>query len=103
MGVVSFDQMLDALEALQRRRVLVALLEAPDDSVHGISDFGAEPGLESDSTVMQHVHLPKLERYGFIDWDQDDRVVRAGDQFDEIEPFLELLCKNEDRLPSDWI
>lgn len=103
MGGATFDEMLDAVGAIQRRRVLVELLEAPDDSVHGITDSETEPQFEADSTSMQHVHLPKLENYGFIDWDQDEHVVKRGDKFDEIKPLLELLSENEERLPVDWI
>lgn len=102
MGGTTFDAMVDALGTVERRRVLVKLFEAPDSSVHGITDPETKTGFECDSTLMQHVHLPKLEQHDFIDWGRDEHVVRAGDQFDEIEPLLELLCENEDRLPSDW-
>jgi hypothetical protein len=106
MGV-GFDEMFDALGAVQRRRVLVGLLESPDDSLRGLMDPGAEPGTETeftgDTVSMTHVHLPKLEDYGFVDWDEDADVVQAGERFDEIEPLLGLLDENQELISNDWV
>ncbi len=52
---------------------------------------------------MQHVHLPKLEEYGFIEWDRDSHEVRKGPKFNEIQPLLELLVSHSDELPDDWL
>lgn len=106
MGV-GFDEMFDALGAVQRRQVLVGLLESPDGSLRGLTDPGAEPGTETgftgDTVSMAHVHLPKLEDYGFVDWDEDADVVQAGERFDEIEPLLGLLDENQELISNDWV
>ncbi|WP_436927670.1 hypothetical protein [Halosimplex amylolyticum] len=52
---------------------------------------------------MQHVHLPKLADYRFIEWNQGTHEVTKGPKFDEIRPLLELLDDREDELPADWL
>ena len=52
---------------------------------------------------MKHVHLPKLERYGFIDWNQDINQVSKGPNFEETRPLLEMLVAHEDELPDGWL
>ncbi|MGA9401220.1 hypothetical protein [Haladaptatus sp.] len=47
---------------------------------------------------MQHVHLPKLEDYGYIDWNRISEQVTKGPQFDEIKPLLTLLVENQEIL-----
>jgi hypothetical protein len=52
---------------------------------------------------MRHVHLPKLEEYGFISWNQERNEVSKGQNFEEIRPLLELLAAHEDELPDAWL
>ena len=52
---------------------------------------------------MKHVHLPKLESYGFITWDQTTSEVSKGPNFGEIRPLLEMLAAHEDELPDGWL
>ena len=91
-----FDEMLDAIGAIQRRRVLVALLESPDHSIHGITELETGTEFGEDIVAMKHVHLPKLDDYGFIRWNEESHAVWRGERFDEIEPLLELLDENVD-------
>jgi hypothetical protein len=104
MGV-GLEEMFDALGAVQRRRVLVELLESPEDPLRGITDPETETETEfvGDTVRMAHVHLPKLDDYGFIDWNEDADVVRTGEQFDEIEPLLGLLDENQELISNDWV
>ena len=99
------EEMFDALGAVQRRRVLVELLESPEDPLRGITDpeTETETGFVGDTVQMAHVHLPKLDDYEFINWNEDADVVRTGEQFDEIEPLLGLLHRNQERIPGDWV
>jgi len=53
--------------------------------------------------AMQHVHLPKLERYGFIEWDQDTNQVSKGPNFDEIRPLLKIIDDHVAELPNEWV
>ena len=104
MGV-GLEEMFDALGAVQRRRVLVELLESPEDPLRGITDpeTETETGFVGDTVRMAHVHLPKLDDYEFINWNEDADVVRTGEQFDEIEPLLDLLHRDQERIPGDWV
>jgi len=101
----SFDSHLDALGHVDRRRLLLALLDA--------KTAGGLPveidRLERDTATtplrvsMHHVHLPKLDDYGIVDVNRDRYTVTPGPRFDEIRPLLELLDENRDRLPDDWL
>lgn len=104
-GLVQFDEALDALGHIQRRKLLIALLEPNPQS-----DSPAVPGSTSDEIAelenfveMKHVHLPKLVEYGFIEWEKEQNEVRKGPDFVEIRPLLELLHDHEDELPAGWI
>lgn len=106
-GELVFDDALDAIANLQRRKLLVALLEHnpidDDDTPVVIADDDAEAEAVKRLVEMKHVHLPKLEEYGFIEWDRDTHEVIKGPRFDEIRPLLELLADHEDELPSGWL
>lgn len=100
----SLDSALDALGDRQRRLLLVSLLEHnphDDTPVHG-------SGLEDSSTMehavlLHHVHIPKLEAGGYIEWDPDRQEVSKGPNFEEIRPLLELLVDHEAELPDNWL
>lgn len=98
------DTMLDALGHVQRRKLLVALLEhnPQDDSPVVIADSDGESTAVKRLVEMEHMHLPKLEEYGFIEWNQDSHEVVKGENFDEIRPLLELLDDHQDELPAGW-
>jgi len=100
----SFDAMLEAVSDVQRRKLLVALLEhnPQDDSPVVVVDDESESEAVERLVTMTHVHLPKLEDHGFIEWDRDRNEVSKGPAFEEIRPLLELLVEHEDELPADW-
>lgn len=114
--------MFDALANIQRRVLLLDLLDHNPQAVAAMSEASREvttmnPGLlreyltgdheisgaEKDSVRLHSVHLPKLAKYGFIDWHEEEKEVVKGDQFDEIRPLLELLGDNPEALPADWL
>jgi predicted transcriptional regulator len=101
----SFDDIVDALANIQRRKLLIGLLEhnPQDDSPIVIADSDSEANAVERLVTMQHTHLPKLVDYGFIEWDEETHEVRKGPKFDEIRPLLELLDDHEDELPADWL
>jgi predicted transcriptional regulator len=102
---ISFDDMVDALAHVQRRKLLIALLEhnPQDDTPVAIADSESESNAVERLVSMQHVHLPKLAEYGFIEWNEETHEVMKGPKFDEIRPLLELLDTHEDELPADWL
>lgn len=62
---ISFDDMVDALADVQRRTLLVALLEhnPQDDSPVVIADSESDGDAVEQLVTMYHVHLPKLADY----------------------------------------
>lgn len=89
------DRILDAMADDERRRILVDLLEYDSGAVSDSSEMPsgvpaeiAEP--EEVLVRVRHLHLPKLDDYGLVDWDADERMVTRGPRFDEARPFLEV-------------
>lgn len=103
--VIPFDDMVEALADVQRRKLLVALLEhnPQDDAPVVVADSDSDADAVSRLVQMNHVHLPKLADYGFIEWDKENHEVMKGPKFDEIRPLLKLLENHEDELPPDWL
>ena len=103
--IASFDGMLNALSNVQRRKLLVALLEHNPQEVSPvvIIDDDSEQTAHEQIVEMNHVHLPKLADYGFIEWDRENEKVSKGPAFDEIRPLVELLDNHQGELPGDWI
>ncbi|PSP79203.1 hypothetical protein BRC81_07005 [Halobacteriales archaeon QS_1_68_20] len=103
-AVTSFDTHLDALGHVDRRRLLLALLNAEEAALPIEFDQLEHETAESDVLLsFYHNHLPKLEDRGFVDANLDQHSVTRGPRFDEIEPLLELLDTYQDRLPPDWV
>lgn len=103
--LLEFDDALDALAHVQRRKLLLSLLEhnPQDDSHVVIGDTESEKEALESLTTMNHVHLPKLVEYGFIEWDRECNEVTKGPDFVEIRPLLELLDDHADELPEGWL
>jgi hypothetical protein len=95
------DTLFDALANEHRRNLLVALLdENPQDAVVSDSadvDVGPLKTRHRLRTAMHHHHLPKLDDYGFVEWQTDTQEVHRGPQFEEIRPLLEYI---DDTAPS---
>lgn len=98
---VEFDRIADALGHGARRQVLVGLLDHnPLDYREAIAgDVATDP--DGANVRMVHNHLPKLDEMGYVSWDSDTGTVVKGARWDEIEPTLQLLSDNTDRLPGD--
>jgi hypothetical protein len=99
-----FDAHLDALGHADRRRLLLALLDASAEGDLPVDVDRLTNGTAEDLRVsMHHVHLPKLDDYGFVDANRERGTVTTGPRFDDVRPLLELLDGNRDRLPDDWL
>ena len=105
LNEIWFDKLLDALSNIQRRSLLVALLEHnhQDDWPIVIVDDDNEKDEITELIRMKHIHLPKLAEYGFIAWDRTNNEVSKGPAFEEIRPFVELLETHQDELSKDGI
>lgn len=116
------DDAFDALANEYRRRVLVELLDADRKRVSALTGVSREiaaadgdllrkhlsgartvPGADEDLLRAHHVHLPKLDDYGFVEWYRAERVVTTGPRFDEIRPLLEFVADRREADPPDRI
>lgn len=83
----SLDSTFSALANRDRRELLVTLSECntlvPIDS----SDEDAS----TQDIEMYHVHLPKLEAAGLIEWNRETNEVRKGARFDEVRPLIDQM------------
>jgi len=84
------DDLYDALANPYRRRLLVALTEHnPQDEIPATEVVHeGEKERERVKIEMVHIHLPKLEAMGLIEWNRETHKVSKGPRFDEIPPML---------------
>lgn len=103
-GSSKLDRLFDVLGHSHRRRILTALVEAdPGDDVElGLANLGGDEDPEEVRIALHHVHLPRLEDLGSIEWDRRAGTIRPGPRYDEVAPVVELLIDHRDELPADW-
>lgn len=95
------DTQFEALANVHRRRLLVSLLAHNPQAAQSVASNTADTTDDERRKIqIHHVHLPKLEAYGYITWNRDTHQVLKGPQFDEIEPLLTVLLENRDQLSS---
>lgn len=102
--MVTLDECFEALRDTQRRRLLLALLESnPQDDTPLVTERMTLAEEEAGRALVryQQIHLPKLEQYGFIDWDREGGQIRKGPAFEEARPLLELLDSEANVLPGN--
>lgn len=100
------DNAFIALAHIDRRRILVALLEDTplEERTAGLDDVATDGSLRRIHLERQHVHLPKLDEMGFIDWGRTDGELTKGPRFGELQPVLEFLTTEHEqpaRLPNE--
>lgn len=112
--MIQNDDIFDAMRHVQRRRLLVDLLEDGPQHVLELSRASREmaeasdtfleqylssdlelEGVDDDLLRLHHVHLPHLTEHGYVEWSRDAGLVRAGPRFDEVRPLLELLADRQ--------
>lgn len=57
--------------------------------------------MESLEVRMHHVHLPKLEAAGLIEWDRATNEVQKGPRFEEVCPLLQPIRDRADEVLED--
>jgi hypothetical protein len=87
------DRIMEVLSKQQRRAILYRLKR--DDR---LQPFQGPDALDSSDIELYHVHLPKLDTAGYIEWNRETREVMKGPQYDEIETFLTLIENHADEL-----
>lgn len=103
----SLSELFEMLSHAYRRRILTAVGRA---NPHDEDDLPSEtsPGEDDEAALallrqqLYHVHLPKLDDAGFIDWNRETGIIRRGPRFEEIEPLLRLMNEHRDELPVNW-
>ena len=105
----SLSELFGMLSNEYRRRVLTAVARDNPQDEDEITSNSVATGHGEDADAIAllkrrlfHVHLPKLDQAGFVDWDRDSGLVTRGPRFEEIEPLLELMSNHRDELPNDW-
>lgn len=102
---VPLDRIFDVLGHPYRRRILTLLAEANprEEWEFSLEEIAAEDdSLELFTIQLYHVHLPKLVAEGYIEWDQEQHVIRHGPRYHEIAPLVKLMRDHADELPDGW-
>ena len=96
------DGQLEVITHVHRRRILLELLdENPQPAEPAVFDGGVSPNdHQTLRTALHHVHLPKLEEQGFVQWDRDENQLTRGSAFEDIKPLLEVLDDHRHELPD---
>jgi hypothetical protein len=103
-GPISFDAIADALSDVDRRRLLVALVRLdPGTDAVTLEELRAEFDSLEHSLEMEHIHLPKLDEYGFVSWDRELGEIAMGPEFEAIGTVVEALDSRPEDLPPDWV
>lgn len=104
---IATDDLFEALTDRHRRQVMVRLLEGGSRAELNVpDDLGlGETERNIHHIAMVHLHLPKLQAMGIIEWErkQGTATISRGPRFDEIRPYLQTLHENRDELPADWL
>lgn len=77
--------------------------DAHSDSPSGHASPPETEDMHKLTIRLEHVHLPKLDDAGLIEWDRDTDTITRGPRFDEVEPVLRLLAANQHRFPDDLL
>lgn len=98
---ISTERALELLTKPQRRQILQQVADTPDrtpvdqlktwlepaDSTRSDEgDSGERRGIE-----LHHLHLPKLQDEGVIEYDASQGIVHQGQQFQEVLSLLEVI------------
>lgn len=100
----SLSASLDALSHTYRRRILAAVATAnprDEDQVTPIETADEDESLELFEMQLYHIHLPKLDEAGFVNWNRETGTVTGGPRFDEIQPLLTLITDHQAGLRAD--
>lgn len=95
------DVEFDVFRDPTRRRLLLALLDhtpRPDEKLCA-TDGGDDDEVSRIQSRLYHIHLPKLEAAGLIEWDRETGEIHRGPNFDEVQDVLEVLQEYERELP----
>lgn len=97
------DDLFDVLSNQKRRRLLVTLLRRDAQATLRVpEDLSSEGPTDRLALEMYHVHLPRLETMGFIEWDRRTNSVERGPTFEDFRPLLSALDQYGEELSPRW-
>jgi hypothetical protein len=116
--MIHASTLFDLLSADRRRELLLVLCETesvevpegllPPEAASGRSEppLGRDAAREDQrlkqvEMELHHVHLPRLEDAGVVEWDRRTETASGGPAFEAIAPAIELFAANADALPDD--
>ena len=96
-----FDSLLETCTDERRRDVLCALADGRRTmSLEDLAAAVAQGAGEATSLVeaeLHHVHLPRLEEVGLVEYDADGRTAELTERFHRLEPDI---CRLIDAAPG---
>lgn len=93
LAALSHEYRFQLLQCLREENPLEAIIAPVINGMEGDTD------IKSVEIEMYHLHLPKLEREGFIKWEREHNQVRKGPEFDRVEKLLERLTEGKNDEP----
>lgn len=104
---VTLDTVLDVLSDKRRRLVLEYLLRRDDSATveelidHVVAETRSVDEARSDEfrsrvrEKLNHVHLPKMDDAGIVEYDRDRRIVSVTDATRTVQPYLKPFRTDE--------
>lgn len=93
------DRAMDALADGTRRKLLSTLHDAAPPV--GIAAAAAVEDPEPASELHQ-VHIPKLERYGYVEVTHSETLLYRGPRFGEVADVMCVVEANASKVPGAW-
>ena len=92
------EDFFDVLADSERRQVLKAMVETDDASHVGL----LKERCEANSPRLHHVHLPKMDRAGLVEFDPQTGDVELTEVGADVKLFLQALeeMQTTDELPK---
>jgi len=100
----TLDELFEVLSDASRRRILTALADANprDEAELSPAELVGDERHEDVPVMLYHVHLPKLDDAGFVEWTPGSKTITRGPRFEEIAPLLESLIASRGEFPAGW-
>ena len=107
VSINRWDQVYDALSHVVRRRLLISLHEAGEQTPvvlpNAAGPDSGEPPVHDLEIKLKHHHLPKLADYEYVEWDTSPFQASRGRRFGEIDSVLEPLLAQAGNYPPSLV
>lgn len=93
----------EVLSDSYRRGIVVLLTDLEqEEAVSFDALLGIDRATDNPETELYHKHLPKLDDWGYIEWERERGTIRRGPCFEELEDLVEVLRENVDGITEEW-